>query len=139
MDLFVENYELLKTWALKFTERNNELAEDFTLNKPDLDRIQNLEGYLYIVMRNLHLSQLRRASRTPSRSLTVAVTGFLCTWCVFILNRSKLGVTSSKFTNIKLIGGVPTHDFISFTTTCAETYQGDTSVGFRRRFPFGEY
>jgi RNA polymerase sigma factor (sigma-70 family) len=79
VDLFVENYDLLKRWALQFTEHDRELAEDllhdafiqFTLSKPDLDSIQNLEGYLFIVMRNLHLSQLRRATRTPLRSLSV--------------------------------------------------------------------
>jgi len=28
VDIFVENYEQLKGWALKFTERDLELAED---------------------------------------------------------------------------------------------------------------
>src|SRR5437660_12768733 len=79
VDLFVEHYELLKQWALRFTERDKELAEDllhdtflqFTISKPDLGSIQNLEGYLYVVMRNLHLAQLRRTGRTTLRSLTV--------------------------------------------------------------------
>ena len=56
VDLFVEYYELLKHWALQFTEHNRELAEDllhdtfiqFTLSTPDLDAIQNLEGILEI-------------------------------------------------------------------------------------------
>lgn len=79
VDLFVENYDLLKQWAMRFTEHDHELAEDllhdafiqFTLSKPDLESIQNLEGYLFIVMRNLHLSQMRRATRTPLRALSV--------------------------------------------------------------------
>jgi RNA polymerase sigma factor (sigma-70 family) len=78
-DLFVENYDQLKGWALHFTERDQELAEDllhdtfiqFTLNRPDLATIENLEGYLYIMMRNLHLSQIRRNGRAPMRSLSV--------------------------------------------------------------------
>ncbi len=78
VDLFTENYDQLKGWALHFTERDQELAEDllhdtfiqFTLSKPDLDLIQNVEGYLYIVMRNLHLSQIRRGGRAAMRSLT---------------------------------------------------------------------
>ncbi len=79
VDIFVELYAQLKGWALQFTEHDHELAEDllhdafiqFTLSKPDLNSIQNLEGFLYIVMRNLHLSQMRRASRTPFRSFAV--------------------------------------------------------------------
>src|SRR5947208_1804407 len=79
VDLFVENYAMLRQWAMRFTERDNELAEDllhdaflqFTISKPDLDSIQNLEGYLYVMMRNLHLAQLRRAGRTSLRSLSV--------------------------------------------------------------------
>src|SRR5438132_1884777 len=79
VDLFVEHYDLLKKWALHFAEGDRELAEDllhdtfiqFTISKPDLDSIQNLEGYLFIVMRNLNLSQLRRWTRSAFRLLTV--------------------------------------------------------------------
>ena len=79
VDLFVEYYDLLRRWALQFTERDQTRAEDlihdlfihFTLARPDLDLIQNLESYLYVVMKNLHLSQVRRATRTPLRSLSV--------------------------------------------------------------------
>ncbi len=78
VELFVENYDTLRRWAAHFTESGQD-AEDllhdtfiqFTLGKPDLNSIQNLEGYLYILMRNLHLSQLRRATRLPVRSLSV--------------------------------------------------------------------
>ena len=79
VDLFVASYDTLKQWAMRFTERDHELAEDllhdtflqFTLSRPDLGQIDNLEGYLYVVMRNLHLAQLRRSSRTSLRSLSV--------------------------------------------------------------------
>src|SRR5262245_32806305 len=77
--VFVEQYDTLHRWALQFTERDPELAEDllhdtfihFTLSRPDLVPIENLEGYLYVVMRNLHLSQLRKATRTPLRAMSV--------------------------------------------------------------------
>jgi RNA polymerase sigma factor (sigma-70 family) len=77
--VFVEYYDMLHRWALQFTEHDRELAEDllhdafihFTLTRPDLNSIENLEGYLYVVMRNLHLSQLRKATRTPLRAMSV--------------------------------------------------------------------
>lgn len=79
VDVFVEHYDLLKRWALKFTEHDKEFAEDllhdtfiqFTLSKPDLRAIENIDGYLYVMMRNLHLSQLRKAGRTALRPVTV--------------------------------------------------------------------
>src|SRR5229473_372492 len=69
-DLFVDRYQLLLSWALGLTNGQRASAEDllhdlfiqFTLNQPDLDRIENLEGYLRTMLRNLHLSRLRRAS-----------------------------------------------------------------------------
>jgi RNA polymerase sigma factor (sigma-70 family) len=79
VDLFVEHYEQLRRWALQFSEHDPERSEDllhdfflhFTITRPDLNTIENLEGYLYVVMRNLHLSQVRRATRTPLRALSV--------------------------------------------------------------------
>jgi DNA-directed RNA polymerase specialized sigma24 family protein len=73
-DLFVDRYRLLLSWALGLTNGQRASAEDllhdlfiqFTLNQPDLDRIENLEGYLRTMLRNLHLSRLRRASVTQS-------------------------------------------------------------------------
>src|SRR5216684_3539245 len=69
-DLFVERYRLLRSWALGLTNGQMAGAEDllhdlfiqFTINQPDLNRIENLEGYLRTMLRNLHLSRLRRAS-----------------------------------------------------------------------------
>src|SRR5689334_938207 len=79
VEVFVDYYDQLKSWALRFTKGDRELAEDllhdafihFTLTKTDLNSIQNLESYLYTIMRNLHLSQMRKASRAPVQLLAV--------------------------------------------------------------------
>src|SRR5688500_7319307 len=81
-DLFVERYQLLRRWALGLTNGQRAGAEDllhdlfiqFTLNRPDLDRIENLEGYLRTMLRNLHLSRLRRAS--AAQNSTFSFTGY---------------------------------------------------------------
>jgi DNA-directed RNA polymerase specialized sigma24 family protein len=56
------------------TEYRQELAEDllhdvfvqFTLARPDLEAIQNLDGYLFVTLRNMHLSHIRRHAKTPA-------------------------------------------------------------------------
>jgi RNA polymerase sigma factor (sigma-70 family) len=78
VDVFVERYDELRRWALQFCEHDLGRAEDllhdfflhFTVSRPDLSAIENLNGYLYVIMRNLHLSQVRRATRTPFGALT---------------------------------------------------------------------
>jgi RNA polymerase sigma factor (sigma-70 family) len=78
-EIFLERYEELRSWALRLAENDHEKAEDivqeafihFTLARPDLKSIANLEGYLYQVLRNLHLSQERRASRSRLQQLSV--------------------------------------------------------------------
>jgi RNA polymerase sigma factor (sigma-70 family) len=71
-DLFIQHYQWLMGWALRMTDRNQEQAEDlvhdcfvhFTISRPSLPAIEgNLEGYLYTMLRNLHLSQVRRSTR----------------------------------------------------------------------------
>jgi len=78
-DLFIGRYDLLLSLALKLTGRDRQLAEDlvhdafiqFTLGRADLREIQNLEGYLYGLLRNLHLSRARRAARHPALPLSL--------------------------------------------------------------------
>ena len=78
-DLFVQRYNRLVGMSLQLTGHDREQAEDlvheafveFTLGRPDLDAIQNLEGYLYGMLRNLHLSQVRRAARRRTQSLSL--------------------------------------------------------------------
>jgi DNA-directed RNA polymerase specialized sigma24 family protein len=77
-ETFLARYERLLGWALHLTGGAREQAEDlvhdafiqYTFTRPDLARIQNLDGYLYIMLRNLRLSQIRRRERLPGQSLS---------------------------------------------------------------------
>src|SRR6266478_5729876 len=71
-ELFLQRYALLRGWALRLTGNDQQQAEDllhdafihFTLHHPSLEEIKNLEGYLHTMLRNLHLSQSRLATRS---------------------------------------------------------------------------
>ena len=70
-DVFLARYGRLRAWALRLTEGDAGRAEDlvhdafvqFTFTRPDLGRVRNLDGYLYQMLRNLNVSQMRRARR----------------------------------------------------------------------------
>ncbi len=70
-ELFLARYGPLRAWALRLTGGDAARAEDlvhdafvqFTFARPDLAHVQNLDGYLYQMLRNLNISQLRRANR----------------------------------------------------------------------------
>lgn len=72
-DLFVRRYEQLLGRALQLTGRDAERSEDlvheafvqFVLGRPPLDAIRNVDAYLYGMLRNLRVSQARRAARGP--------------------------------------------------------------------------
>src|SRR3989441_5971070 len=78
-EVFLARYGKLRSWALQLTEHDRERAEDlvhdayiqFTFAQPDLDAISNLNGYLYSLLRNLHLSQLRRSTRRQHRTISI--------------------------------------------------------------------
>src|SRR5260370_26942184 len=78
-DLFIERYERLLAWSLKLTGYDRQLAEDllhdtfvqFTLNRPELGTIHDLEGYLFAMLRNSHLSHVRRAPNVRTTSLSM--------------------------------------------------------------------
>jgi RNA polymerase sigma factor (sigma-70 family) len=78
-DIFLQHYEHLRLWALQITNNDCAQAEDllhdafiqFTITRPDLDVIRNMDGYLYGILRNLHLSQLRKATRSRLQQLSV--------------------------------------------------------------------
>ncbi|HEU5240239.1 MAG TPA: sigma factor, partial [Pyrinomonadaceae bacterium] len=70
--LFIERYQRLLGLALQLTAGDRERAEDvlhdafiqFSFSRPDLNQIEDLEAYLYGMLRKLHLSQMRRDSRS---------------------------------------------------------------------------
>src|SRR5215470_15480294 len=71
-DLFMQRYDWLMNWALRLTENDRHQAEDlvhdvfmhFIVSRPSLDRIQhNIDGYLYTMLKNLHVSEVRRTIR----------------------------------------------------------------------------
>ncbi|HEX8336098.1 MAG TPA: sigma-70 family RNA polymerase sigma factor, partial [Pyrinomonadaceae bacterium] len=78
-DFFAQRYGQLLEWSLHLTGGDRAAAEDllhdlfilFTLRQPDFEAVTNLEGYVYTMLRNLHLSQLRRATRVRLRQLTI--------------------------------------------------------------------
>jgi DNA-directed RNA polymerase specialized sigma24 family protein len=78
-DLFIDRYERLLAWSLKLTGYDRQLAEDllhdtfvqFTLSRPDLGTIHDLEGYLFAMLRNSHLSHVRRAPNVRTTSLSM--------------------------------------------------------------------
>ncbi|HKY41522.1 MAG TPA: sigma-70 family RNA polymerase sigma factor [Pyrinomonadaceae bacterium] len=77
--IFLAHYSRLSSWALALTNRDHERAEDlvhdayiqFTLTRPDINAIGNLNGYFYTMLRNLHLSQVRRLQRLQQRTLSI--------------------------------------------------------------------
>jgi RNA polymerase sigma factor (sigma-70 family) len=78
-ELFIERYERLLDWALHLTNHDQGQAKDvvhdvfikFTYARPDLRRIENLDAYLYGMLRNIHISQLRRVSRGRVLQLSI--------------------------------------------------------------------
>lgn len=78
-ELFISRYAGLRDQALRLTDRNQNEAEDllhdafihFTLSQTPVENIQNLDGYLYTMLRNLRLSQARRLARTPLGNLSL--------------------------------------------------------------------
>jgi RNA polymerase sigma factor (sigma-70 family) len=77
-EIFISLYARLHGWALQIARHDQALAEDllhdafiqFTSSQPELKKIANREAYLYGLIRNLHLShlrkKLRREKQTPS-------------------------------------------------------------------------
>src|SRR5262245_21617032 len=78
-EVFVQQYDRLLERALRITQGDRVAAEDlvqeafvqFTFTRPDLDSIKYLDAYLYGLMRNLHLMDLRRATHSRSEPLAL--------------------------------------------------------------------
>jgi len=70
-EVFLERYDQLLKWASQLTRPDRELARDlvqesflqFSLSTGDLATINNIDNYLYGVVRNTYLSYLRRTPR----------------------------------------------------------------------------
>ncbi|HLA10598.1 MAG TPA: sigma-70 family RNA polymerase sigma factor, partial [Pyrinomonadaceae bacterium] len=80
-EVFAQRYRWLMGWALRLTNHDREQAEDlvhdtfvqFMINRPDLGVVQeNIEGYLYGMLRNMHISQVRRALRIRETAFPIA-------------------------------------------------------------------
>lgn len=79
-DVMLARYDRLRAWALPLVEGDAAAAEDllhdvflqFTLARPDLDAIENLDAYLRQMLRNLRVSQVRRAAQRSEQSLCSA-------------------------------------------------------------------
>src|SRR5918998_3017230 len=78
-EVFLARYGPLRAWALRLTGGDAGRAEDlvhdafvqFTFARPDLARVQNLDGYLYQMLRNLNVSRVRREQRRREDLLAV--------------------------------------------------------------------
>lgn len=79
-DLFLQLYDELLSWAMYLTDRRRERAEDlvhdsfiqFTRTRPDLSSIKDIRSYLFRVIRNMHLSHLRRWLQSSYAPLSIS-------------------------------------------------------------------
>ena len=80
-ELFAERYETLLSWALYLTNQQRESAEDlvqdafvqFMLARTQLEEIENINGYLRRLLRNMYLSRVTRLSqRLHNDALSIA-------------------------------------------------------------------
>ncbi len=76
----MQRYERLLGWALQISDQDRARAEDlvhdtfiqFTLSQPALDNLYNVDGYLYTMLRNMNLSQIRRTVRLRDAAPSLA-------------------------------------------------------------------
>src|ERR1035438_5683794 len=78
--LLEEYYGSLRKWGLVLTRGDRAMAEEivqdlclyFTVAKPDLSQVANLDGYLYTCLRNIYLSALSHSSREAVQTVNIA-------------------------------------------------------------------
>jgi RNA polymerase sigma factor (sigma-70 family) len=75
---FIEHYDWLMRWALHLTQdraRAEDLVQEvfaaFAIAHTDLSAIQNMRGYLYTTLRNIHVSEVRLAGRSHNNSRSI--------------------------------------------------------------------
>lgn len=79
-DIVVAHYAQLLAWAQQFVGRDKSAAEDLVqdtlvrvaLRDPDFSEVQNVSGYLFVTMRNVYLSEVRRRRVRPVEALSLA-------------------------------------------------------------------
>src|SRR5260370_21662079 len=80
-ELFIQRYQWLMNWALHMTGQDKGQAQDlvhdtfvqFVISRPPLEAIQqNIEGYLYTMLRKMHVSQARRAARITEATFSLS-------------------------------------------------------------------
>jgi RNA polymerase sigma factor (sigma-70 family) len=80
-ELFTERYETLLVWALHLTHQKRDSAEDlvqdafvqFMLARTQLEEIENINGYLRRLLRNMYISRMTRlAQRLHETALSIA-------------------------------------------------------------------
>src|SRR5258707_4434040 len=75
---FLRRYNCLYSRCLHLTKQKD-VAEDllhdgfvqFTINRPDLGSIEDLDGYLCRLLRNLYYARLRLATWSPKNNLSL--------------------------------------------------------------------
>src|SRR5258708_19984354 len=78
-ELFIGRYDQVIAWAMELSQGDRAVAEDllhdlyvlFSIHEPNIDPAQNVDGYLYTCLRNLYLSQIRRAARIRFQQLSI--------------------------------------------------------------------
>ncbi|HLA12254.1 MAG TPA: RNA polymerase sigma factor [Pyrinomonadaceae bacterium] len=77
-EIFVQRYDLMLRWALRLTGQQHEQAEDLVHDcfiqltvSCDPASISNIEGYLYAMLKNLHLARIRQAAQFQDNTLSV--------------------------------------------------------------------
>lgn len=94
-DLILVRYDRMLAWAIRIAGNDRVAGEDlvhdafvrFLLTRPPLDTIENLDGYLHTMLRNLYLSRLRR--RETVRARYESLLDFESTEAVLHLVRSR--------------------------------------------------
>jgi DNA-directed RNA polymerase specialized sigma24 family protein len=75
-----EYYGQLQKWGLVLTRGDRAIAEEivhdlclyFSMTKPDLGQVANLDGYLYTCLRHIYLSALSRSTREALQTIHIA-------------------------------------------------------------------
>jgi RNA polymerase sigma factor (sigma-70 family) len=79
--LFTERYESLHAWALHLTNHQTDAADDlvqdafvqWVLGRTRLEEIENIDGYLRTMLRNMHFARISRsAQRLHETALSIA-------------------------------------------------------------------